>query len=859
MIAEPSRRLVAPLAALLLCFAACRTARDAAPAEKSGEEKAPAAQPAGQQPPRARQGGQGDLAAQRARFLVQKYLKDAHDLRTQGRLEEAKTLLLRAKELMPANQDVLRELAAVNAELGEPPGTAETYAEQMARLWKIREQRARARAMDLVEAGKQAMEQGRYGEAIENFERVLLNVEYGKDIDWQNLPEQAEELLAKARKEQEEHERERLAKIERETQERLRAAEEERRARIQAQVERYLETATRAFDNKKFKIAEELAFQALQLDSTNQVARNLHNAAIKARHETRTDSYYDQKRREFTRMLEEAEDLKIPQTDILRTDPATWEIAKRRAKKLLPEQQMDPDDQAVWEQVRTKTVGKLSFTEETGDYNAVRRLIQTITGIPIIVTPEAKTVIEDESLTLEMELVAPITVANFLDMMVSKSENLAWTVRNGVVEITTKAKAGGDNVLVSHDVRDLVFPMTNFLPPRIRDIPVGDSSAGPRIGGESDEKTAYVELDTLVANIKDATGGDTYWDAEGGGTIESVEGGYLLVTANPAMQERVARFLDDMRRFATAVVTIESKFLTVTRNFLQEVGVDFRGLGGSGAKGTVATLDDITNKLDDNASRGLDNTGTGDAAGHPGAGAFFNDGGDGDVRARTENFFASDLGRALSPTGGATAALTILDDTQLQVLLRAVEKTQDVQVMNSQVLTVLNNERANVAVINQTSYIRDFDVEVAQAAFIADPKVDVIQDGIVLDVRPTITHDRKHIVLSLQPTVAELLRPIPTFTTSLSGQTTPVTLQLPQLTVKSFATTAQVPDGGSVLIGGLREVLQKERRAEVPVLSKIPVISFLFTQEGVVDENSSLMVLVRATITDVKDLMEGRK
>lgn len=856
MIAEPSRRLVAPLAALLLCFAACRTAHDATPGEKSGEEKALAGP---RQPKAAPQGGQDNLAAQRARFLVQKYLKDARDLRIQGRLEEAKTLLLRAKELMPANQNVLRELAAVNAELGEPPGTAETYAEQMARLWKIREQRARARARDLIEAGKQAMEQGRYAEAIENFERVLLNIEYGKDVDWQDLPGQARELLDQARKEREERERERLARIERETQERLRAAEEERRARVQAQVERYLDTAMRAFDNKKFKIAEELAFQALQLDATNQVARNLHNAAIKARHETRTDAYYNQKRREFTRMLEEAEDLKIPQTDILRTDPTTWEIAKRRAKKLLPEQQMDPDDQAVWEQVRTKTVGKLSFTEETGDYNAVRRLVQTITGIPIIITPEAKKVIEDESLTLKMELVAPITVANFLDMMVGKSENLAWTVRNGVVEITTKAKAGGDNVLVSHDVRDLVFPMTNFLPPRIRDIPSGDTSAGSRIGGESDEKIAYVELDTLVANIKDATGGDTYWDAEGGGKIESVEGGYLLVTANPAMQKRVARFLDDMRRFATAVVTIESKFLTVTRNFLQEVGVDFRGLGGSGAKGSVATLDDITNKLDDNASRGLDNNGTTDAAGHPAAGAFFNDGGDGDIRARTENFFASNLGRALSPTGGATAAFTILDDTQLQILLRAVEKTQDVQVMNSQVLTVLNNERANVAVINQTSYIRDFDVEVAQAAFIADPKVDVIQDGIVLDVRPTITHDRKHVVLSLQPTVAELLRPIPTFTTSLSGQTTPVTLQLPQLTVKSFATTAQVPDGGSVLIGGLREVLQKERRAEVPVLSKIPVISFLFTQEGVVDENSSLMVLVRATITDVKDLMEGRK
>ncbi|MFQ5505064.1 MAG: hypothetical protein ACE5F1_09750 [Planctomycetota bacterium] len=42
--------------------------------------------------------------------------------------------------------------------------------------------------------------------------------------------------------------------------------------------------------------------------------------------------------------------------------------------------------------------------------------------------------------------------------------------------------------------------------------------------------------------------------------------------------------------------------------------------------------------------------------------------------------------------------------------------------------------RANISVVTQTSYIRDFDVEIAQAAAIADPVVDVIQSGVVLDV-----------------------------------------------------------------------------------------------------------------------------
>lgn len=42
--------------------------------------------------------------------------------------------------------------------------------------------------------------------------------------------------------------------------------------------------------------------------------------------------------------------------------------------------------------------------------------------------------------------------------------------------------------------------------------------------------------------------------------------------------------------------------------------------------------------------------------------------------------------------------------------------------------------RGHIAILQQQSYIRDFDVEVAQAAMIADPKVDVLQSGTVLDV-----------------------------------------------------------------------------------------------------------------------------
>jgi hypothetical protein len=42
--------------------------------------------------------------------------------------------------------------------------------------------------------------------------------------------------------------------------------------------------------------------------------------------------------------------------------------------------------------------------------------------------------------------------------------------------------------------------------------------------------------------------------------------------------------------------------------------------------------------------------------------------------------------------------------------------------------------RAHVAFLDQQAYVRDFDVEVASASLIADPKVDMLQSGSVLDV-----------------------------------------------------------------------------------------------------------------------------
>jgi general secretion pathway protein D len=169
------------------------------------------------------------------------------------------------------------------------------------------------------------------------------------------------------------------------------------------------------------------------------------------------------------------------------------------------------------------------------------------------------------------------------------------------------------------------------------------------------------------------------------------------------------------------------------------------------------------------------------------------------------------------------------------------------------VLSVHNTQRAHVAVINQRAYIQDFDVEVAQFQAVADPQINVLEEGVVLDVRPTIHHNRKYLTLEVQPTVAKVIA-LRSFATALGGTTgIAVEFQLPEIEVASVYTTAVIPDGGSLMLGGLSKVRNIERRAEVPWLAQIPLIGFFFKTEGYDDENQSLMILIKARITDVRD------
>lgn len=801
----------------------------------------------------AEDGAKLTLQEQRKVLLVERHLENANDLRNRLRLEDARMELELALGLAPDNLQVKRSLAEVNALLGVGDGEIETVTSELNQRHQLRVQQLKVEAAESLRKGKSAIALGDYAMAIAELTIAMNHVRWAPySIDWSGMDEEIETLLAKAKADK-------VTAGEETTLSEQQAAFAALQAQGEAEAERKIAILTTifergilAFEQADYDQAIDFADQVLRKDPTNEWAKDLRQSSYKAGREQVRGDYVKNKREQFARWREQMDEKRIPWVNIvILPDQEKWrEITKVRAQRkgLDITQKLDDSDIALRESLKT-TMVRLGTIEEQESLQEVMAIVKAITGLPIVVDPAAEEEAINEAVSFDFSLENQLTAEQVINLITDfAGEEVTWTIRHDAILITTREKARGELKAVHHDVQDLVFGLTDFLGPRIDQLrlldELEDDDGGGPFGGIG-ERPMLIDPDDLSTMIRENVMVGT-WDD--GPNIESYDG-HLIITHTATAHIKVRQFLEDLRRFSSSMVTIESKFMTVSDNFIQEFGFDFRGLATN-------PLTDITNGLEDMASAGLDNGGTGangpNAAGAPSSGFFYDDGPDGDFRGRTENMFESALGDAISTVGGLSFQLDFLNDLEVSAIMRAVEKTSQFELINDQVLSVHNTQRAFVTVINQKAYIQDFDVEVAQFQAVADPQVNVLHEGVVLDVRPTIHHNRKYLRLEIQPTVAKIVALEP-FSSTLGGNTSPVEFALPELEVQSIFTTADIPDGGSVMLGGLSNIRNIERRAEVPWLAKVPLIGFFFKEEGYNDENESLMILIRARITDVRD------
>ena len=90
----------------------------------------------------------------------------------------------------------------------------------------------------------------------------------------------------------------------------------------------------------------------------------------------------------------------------------------------------------------------------------------------------------------------------------------------------------------------------------------------------------------------------------------------------------------------------------------------------------------------------------------------------------------------------------------------------------------------------------------------------------------------------------------------LLTSSTGITVQLPVLSVTNVSTVVSVPDGGTVLLGGIKSLTEGRNERGVPFLANIPYVNRLFKNTGIGHSTRHLMMMVTPRIIIQKEIEE---
>lgn len=781
--------------------------------------------------------------------LMAGYLKAADAQIAENRLADARATLLTALSLDATNATAQAKLKEVNDKLGQPSSNQDIVDQTVVYKQSQREKKV-AEVRDHLVQAQNYFNEGKYKEAKLELDLAQLTIKYDPvQTDYGALPSEVAGFMAQVQnaldtqaaiQEQKDYTAAKNAIQD----------EEDKERRQRAETIRALMTeGVNAYNRQDFDASERLGEQVLALAPSFGKAQELVESSRAARNASWRKALYEARREQFQRWMEQVREAQIPWHDLIRfPDRRQWDELKKKRRPVdnVASAAQDSDTVATIKNQLENIRVTWSFKDQ-----ALRDVVQYIRdtqGLNIIFSKGAGADKGDTQITYE---VRDLKFATALKLLLEPQE-LVYTFRYDLLYIAKKDEALGNLFPKVYEVRDLTIPLANFSPPKLhlRPGPAGDASQQAVFGAETDP-TNNLPADQLLDLVKENVARGS-WEGERSLQLSANQ---LVAVTTPEVHQEIDNFLENLRRFSKIIVHVETRFISIREGFLSEFGIDFRGTGGANP-GQIANLDDVTNGADDNASAGLDNGQSGvplSAAQSPSSGFYFNDRGEQEYRGRSENVFTRALGGFLSPTGGITAGITFLDDVEVSMIVRAVEKSTHASTLTAPRLTIYNNQRSNITIVNQVTYVKDYDVEVAQTAYIADPLVDIVQDGLVLDVKPTVHHDRKFVTLEVRPTIATLNRPIQTFVTPLAGLTTNVIIELPEIRYSSAQTTVVVPDDGYLVIGGLKDVSTIDRRSETPILSQIPILSFFFSKKGRSDEIADLMIILHVKIIDMAE------
>jgi type II secretory pathway component GspD/PulD (secretin)/beta-lactamase regulating signal transducer with metallopeptidase domain len=183
----------------------------------------------------------------------------------------------------------------------------------------------------------------------------------------------------------------------------------------------------------------------------------------------------------------------------------------------------------------------------------------------------------------------------------------------------------------------------------------------------------------------------------------------------------------------------------------------------------------------------------------------------------------------------------ILDDLSVSFLLRAVEAHKDARVLASPRVLAWSNEKATMVIATEHPYISGYS-EPNRPSEKPAPRIEYVEEGIFLTLKSELTANNENISLDFDLEIRKLLG------IEEHKDKGKYPYQIPRLEVISTQTRCLVPDGKTLLIGGQKVTRQVGSDSRVPILGDLPMVGRLFRRQADTGERQILLTLVKPTV-----------
>ncbi len=878
-------------------------AGDAAPAN-DGDQTAADPPAAGGRETEPADGDQKDI-------LVEVLIAEGENLIKNNRPEEAVDKFKRALKLAPDNAQARRKLMVARQLVagGEGGGMLLELSNQLKVLRQIAEsdiQHNMDRALSTMDNPQSAEDYEMARQSVKmaqnilrNNKRVFSEMEYRKKLS--ELQDRMDWIDAEAEKFNKKKVKEMMEGIRKEEEQRAVREQREREEKIAELTRRAKELCELTRWRESLSVLQEI----VALDPSNAWATdNIY--MLKQFIQAQSHKDVENELRTQTNFQNiSTKSSEIPWYQLIRW-PKDWKEISTRADRFGAETGAESEEDRA---VRRKLADHIPVQLLDVTFADAIEYIRTTSGVSIYVNwgaieselPDAKSAAINVSL-------ADVTVEKALDFILDDAGGgvveLGYIIEGGVIRITTQTKLSQKVIPLVYDVRDLLFRKANTTGPRIdiQSIGQGSSGGGSMYGGgmggmggmggglggglgggggglfedeggeeDAEEMTEEEKIQQLEDLIKQNVGGQMAWvDGGGRGQISYLDGNFVI-SQTAANHRQVASILQKLREALTISISIESRFITVSTQYLNQIGVNVDVFFNMGSQiNGPSTVNPLTGgafaggpagRIIDPYTGGsvpMINNSTWTQAGSgykpsvknlSPVGLMNNSDGFANLIG-TSTVVPTSIGEIVS-SPAMTLMGTFLDDVQVDFLISATKADNRTRELAAPRITLMNGQRSYVSVATQQAFIASIEPVVSENTTALRPIVEYAPTGTMLDVAAWVSHDRRYVKMMLRPQVIELLSL--TFSPISSGGSEAV-IGLPEIKLHQVETAVSVPDGGTVLLGGQKLAGEITREMGVPILSDVPVLNRAFTNRGKLRDEQTLLILVKPTILIQEDL-----